>query len=117
MVSLSSTLIPQIFRLTKLKFLNLAHNSLSGTLFDTSEYGSWADLQALEMLELHYNNFDGSIPITMQQLPNLLYISLQNNNFTGDVPILTMSQRLQGVDFGSNKFTRWPREYFTTTSF
>jgi hypothetical protein len=45
---MAGTITNGIFELSKLRFLNLAYNSLSGTLAD----GKWDQLVSLEMIEL-----------------------------------------------------------------
>ena len=47
-VKMAGTITNGIFELSKLRFLNLAYNSLSGTLAD----GKWDQLVSLEMIEL-----------------------------------------------------------------
>ncbi|XP_031265641.1 receptor-like protein kinase At3g21340 [Pistacia vera] len=47
---------------------------------------SLSNLEAIEVLDLSYNNLTGSIPEFLAQLPNLKVLNLTGNSFTGSVP-------------------------------
>ena len=65
--------------LKKLKYLNLSHNKLNGTLPNIDE---WKDIRNLEILELNNNSFVGDIPsIWPESFQHLTFLNLANNNF------------------------------------
>lgn len=62
-------------QLTKLKYLNLAHNRLRYEIPDV------APSIYLKMIELNDNLFEGKVPEAWNNLYHLEYISLANNKF------------------------------------
>eukprot|EP00253_Pinus_taeda_P010240 PITA_10240 len=66
---------------SKLEYLNLTNNSLSGTLPDFSP------LKSLQILDLTINSFTGPFPASVGNLPELTSLSLANNPFNpGNIP-------------------------------
>ncbi|XP_012700759.1 probably inactive leucine-rich repeat receptor-like protein kinase At5g06940 [Setaria italica] len=64
----------------QLHFLDVSYNAFSGALLS----GDIAGLSPLmELLNLSYNGFNGTVPATVGRLPNLATVRIQNNRFTG----------------------------------
>ncbi|KAF5176315.1 Receptor-like protein kinase, partial [Thalictrum thalictroides] len=66
--------------LQELNYLNLANNSLFGTIPKSMGY-----LQSLQYLKLNTNNFYGKFPSFLQNCTQLTVLDLGGNNFTGDI--------------------------------
>ncbi|KAK4284611.1 hypothetical protein QN277_001417 [Acacia crassicarpa] len=79
-VGLSGSLSPSIGHLTALKNLWLPGNNLSG------EIPVMSKLKELQTLHLENNQFNGSIPSSLGNLPKLREVYLQNNKLDGNVP-------------------------------
>ncbi|XP_050271512.1 probable leucine-rich repeat receptor-like protein kinase At1g35710 [Quercus robur] len=115
----------QIGTLSKLTFLSLSSNNLTGhfPLFLTNltqlaslfiyqnlingpipeELGN---LKNLQVLDLSYNKLTGSIPSALGHLTNLMGLYLSSNNITGSIPEeLGDLKNLQALDLGYNKLT------------
>ncbi|XP_073158123.1 probable LRR receptor-like serine/threonine-protein kinase At1g67720 isoform X2 [Henckelia pumila] len=90
-LGLSGSLPASISNLTALRLLLLGDNSLSGSLPDLR------GLQSLEILHLENNQFEGSPPNSLAELPNLREAFLQNNRFNGSV-----AERLNNKDGSIN---------------
>lgn len=97
---LTGTIPPEIFNLAKLEELRLADNQLEGTITDVVK------LTNLQVLELYFNRFSGSIPAGLRNLKNLRNVGVNGNAFTGEIPggvgDLT---GLTSFDVGSNHLT------------
>ncbi|XP_057789437.1 receptor-like protein 30 isoform X1 [Salvia miltiorrhiza] len=81
--------------------LQLDYESLSGTI---EKLSTLSKLMYLERLNLAYNSLNGSIPLSLFHLPLLQQLKLSNNNFSGHVdefPSLTLSH-LEELDLSSN---------------
>ncbi|CAM6065206.1 unnamed protein product [Sphagnum tenellum] len=58
----------------------------------------------LNILDLHNNGFNGSIPTNLAQASNLLQLDLSGNQFTGEFPIQFLNtETLQEFSIGSNQ--------------
>ncbi|KAH6787021.1 hypothetical protein C2S52_006573 [Perilla frutescens var. hirtella] len=81
--------------------LQLDYEAISGTIENLS---SLSGLTYLEKLNLAYNSISGSIPQSLFILPSLQQLKLSNNNFTGlvhEFPSLNLSN-LEELDLSSN---------------
>ncbi|CAL5322077.1 unnamed protein product [Camellia sinensis] len=86
---------------TKLTYLDLSNNSLSGEL-----PSCWVHLKALTVISLANNNLYGKIPSSMGSLGQIHTLHLRNNNFSGEVPSsLKRCKKLIMIDLGGNKLT------------
>jgi EIX receptor 1/2 len=64
--------------LTKLQYLNLSINGISGTI--PPQLGN---LSSLISLDLSHNSFSGTIPPQLGNLSSLIYLDLSHNSFSG----------------------------------
>ncbi|KAL3612968.1 hypothetical protein D5086_003988 [Populus alba] len=79
--SLSGT-IPQNFGLMSyLQVLNLGHNKLTGNIPD-----SFGGLKAIGVLDLSHNDLQGFLPGSLGTLSFLSDLDVSNNNLTGPIP-------------------------------
>ncbi|KAJ6776817.1 hypothetical protein OIU74_000903 [Salix koriyanagi] len=79
--SLSGT-IPQNFgSMSYLQVLNLGHNKLSGNIPD-----SFGGLKAIGVLDLSHNDLQGFLPGSLGTLSFLSDLDVSNNNLTGPIP-------------------------------
>jgi len=80
---LSGTIPESLRKLSNIKRLQLDHNKLSGSL------PNWiGELKMLEHLSMSNNNFHQStIPLSINNLSNLIYLDLANTQLTGYIPI------------------------------
>ncbi|KDP26387.1 hypothetical protein JCGZ_17545 [Jatropha curcas] len=84
-----------------LSYVDLSHNSLSGSLPDC-----WRQLKLLVFLNLESNDLSGTIPSSMSSLHSMETLRLRNNSFTGELPSsLKNCFRLVLLDLGENKLT------------
>ncbi|KAK1364373.1 Receptor-like protein EIX2 [Heracleum sosnowskyi] len=84
-----------------IRFLDISHNQLFGTLPD-----NWMYFQGLVFLNLGYNNFSGTIPKSIGHLVSLETLILRNNMLYGELPAsLRNCSNLGFVDFGLNKLS------------
>ncbi|KAI8019975.1 putative leucine-rich repeat receptor-like serine/threonine-protein kinase [Camellia lanceoleosa] len=105
-------LSPFIANLTRLRFLQLVNNNISGII--PSEFSS---LQHLSSLWLEGNNLEGQIPDSFSLLtnlafeipteirncPGLLSLALYNNQFTGEIPFsITNASLMFNLDAENN---------------
>ncbi|XP_057811526.1 receptor like protein 22-like [Salvia miltiorrhiza] len=79
--------------------LQLDYESLSGMVENLS---TLSRLIYLERLNLAYNSLNGSIPPSLFGLPLLQQLKLNNNNFSGEFPSLTLSH-LEELDLSNNR--------------
>ncbi|KAG6435792.1 hypothetical protein SASPL_100669 [Salvia splendens] len=98
--SLSGKLPTSLTRLVSLEELDLSHNKLEGSI---DEIGS---LLALKKINFEKNNFDGSIPDSVQKLLNLSVLNLSNNRFRGRIPLIIGNiTSLNSLDLSENNLT------------
>ncbi|KAJ9561331.1 hypothetical protein OSB04_006491 [Centaurea solstitialis] len=85
-----------------LEVLLLSGNDFNGTL----SFEALASFHHLEVLDLGYNNFVGSIPSTIQELSSLRVLSFAHNNLNGPLPDhgLCELKNLQELDLSHNMF-------------
>ncbi|CAL2262692.1 unnamed protein product [Prunus armeniaca] len=116
--------------LTHLRYLNLSHNSLYGSLDQSAFFLSLNNLEILDlsynllsgelpdsipsrnmirMVDLSSNHFYGVIPSSFfQEARNLTSFSVSNNTFSGSIPstiCLHSSPLIKLLDFSLNKFS------------
>jgi hypothetical protein len=86
--------------LRSLKHLDLSENILDS--FDAFFNGT--NLAQLKHVILSSNNFSGSIPHSLIQLPGLQTLLIDSNNWSGDIPTeLSSIQTLQALDLSHNQ--------------
>jgi len=76
-LSFPGTLPSELFSLSNLLELDLNNNTLSGTIDGTE------NLRSLKFLQLHHNQFTGSIPAAMDQLVDLIVFTSYDTNLSG----------------------------------
>ncbi|KAL6195051.1 hypothetical protein ACLB2K_030673 [Fragaria x ananassa] len=94
--------------LTHLTHLNLSHNSISGSLDQST--GFFLSLNHLEILDLSYNLLSGELPSSFfEHAWNLTSFNVRNNNFSGCIPSSTCvhdySPSIRLLDFSYNTFS------------
>ncbi|XP_058202436.1 probable LRR receptor-like serine/threonine-protein kinase At1g07650 isoform X7 [Rhododendron vialii] len=94
--------IPPEWTSTKLEFLSLSENRLSGTI---PKY--LGRITSLTNLSLESSMFEGPVPAELGNLVNLQYFNLNSNNLTGKLPkeLLNNLINLREVRLSSNNFT------------
>ncbi|XP_050367372.1 uncharacterized protein LOC126785777 [Argentina anserina] len=102
--------IPREWASTKLEFLVLSVNNLSGPI-----PGYLGNITTLQALALESNFFSGPIPSDLGKLINMKQLHLRANNLTGELPAsLTNLTKLTHLLIGSNNFTGSIPNYFTS---
>uniref|UniRef100_A0A1J3HZE1 Putative inactive leucine-rich repeat receptor-like protein kinase n=1 Tax=Noccaea caerulescens TaxID=107243 RepID=A0A1J3HZE1_NOCCA len=92
-----------LFRCSVLNSLNLSSNRFSGNPSFVS--GIWK-LQRLRLLDLSFNSLSGSIPLGIFSLHNLKVLHLQRNQFSGSLPSdIGLCPHLNRVDLSFNRFS------------
>jgi Leucine-rich repeat (LRR) protein len=87
-----------------LQYLNISHNVLSGTLFDSDPMPL---LDSLEVFDASFNMLSGNIP-QFNFVISLKVLRLQNNNFSGSIPealFRETSMVLTELDLSCNQLT------------
>ncbi|KAK3151474.1 hypothetical protein QOZ80_3AG0246360 [Eleusine coracana subsp. coracana] len=87
-----------------LQYLNVSHNMLAGTLFDSDPMPLF---DSLEVFDASFNALSGNIP-PFNFLISLKVLRLQNNNFSGSVPealFRETSMVLTELDVSCNQLT------------
>ncbi|KAG2552334.1 hypothetical protein PVAP13_9KG424100 [Panicum virgatum] len=87
-----------------LQYLNISHNVLSGTLFDSDPMPL---LDSLEVFDASFNMLSGNIP-QFNFIISLKVLRLQNNNFSGSIPealFRETSMVLTELDLSCNQLT------------
>ncbi|XVF58262.1 hypothetical protein PTKIN_Ptkin07bG0050600 [Pterospermum kingtungense] len=79
-LGLNGSIPPQIGAFSKLKYLYLSWNYLTGQL------PPLGNLTHLEELEFSHNEISGSISLEIGNLKNLVNLSLSWNNLVGSIP-------------------------------
>ncbi|XWS44292.1 hypothetical protein CRYUN_Cryun15aG0032400 [Craigia yunnanensis] len=97
---LNGSIPPEIGALSKLKYLYLSWNYLTGKL------PPLGNLRQLEELDFSHNEISGSIPLELGNLKNLVDLRLSWNNLTGSVPsVVGLCTNLTHLEMRSNRFT------------
>ncbi|GLT32390.1 hypothetical protein SLA2020_070610 [Shorea laevis] len=92
--------IPSFSFAKNLTHLNLAHNQLNGSILSTN----WSSLSKLEFINLRDNALSGTLPATLFEIPSLQSLVLSQNQFTGELhetPELA-SSTLQSLELDAN---------------
>ncbi|XP_062011212.1 receptor-like protein 2 [Rosa rugosa] len=94
--------------LTHLTHLNLSHNSLSGSLDQSTRF--FLSLNHLDVLDLSYNLLSGELPTSFfKHAWNMTSSNVSNNNFSGSIPssicIHDYSPSFGLLDTSFNKFS------------
>ncbi|KAG8063584.1 hypothetical protein GUJ93_ZPchr0003g16976 [Zizania palustris] len=87
-----------------LQYLNVSHNMLSGTIFETDMLPLFDNL---EVFDASYNMLSGNVP-KFNFLISLKVLHLQNNNFSGSIPEALFhetSMVLTELDLSCNQLT------------
>ncbi|KAI9198433.1 hypothetical protein LWI28_015748 [Acer negundo] len=71
-------------KLTRLQVLNISTNAFTGELL--INWGNFSHLQELLVLDVYDNEFNGSLPLGVTQLPKLKHLHLGGNYFSGKIP-------------------------------
>ncbi|KAK4713273.1 hypothetical protein R3W88_019180 [Solanum pinnatisectum] len=106
---------PGLFsNLTKLNFLSLRYNALSGVIL-TDLFTSLHDLRNLY---LQNNLFSGPIPDSIFSLTNLVRLNLAHNNFSGSIPESFNNLTSLGTLYlqGNGNLAGQPKDAFLGTS-
>ena len=99
-MGLTGALTDSLTQLCALQRLMVPHNEL------TSLPTGLDDLCSLEVLLLHDNQFTGSLPLDIANIPTLLQLDLQQNEFTGTLPAAyTTLSELMILHLQGNKLT------------
>ncbi|KAL4627310.1 hypothetical protein ACB092_05G157500 [Castanea dentata] len=100
--------IPHEWASTKLEFLYLAVNNLSGPI--PSFLG---DITTLRILNIENNLFSGMVPPELGKLVNMENLILSANNLSGELPVaLTNLTKLKELRISSSNFTGRMPDFF-----
>lgn len=91
--------IPNAFCNGNIKFLDLSHNGLTGTIPSCLDSGD-----KLIQLFLEGNQMEGDVPIEILG-PNLIILDLCNNQFTGNVSNWPALPEMDRLKLANNQFT------------
>ncbi|XVF16604.1 hypothetical protein REPUB_Repub10bG0046200 [Reevesia pubescens] len=96
----------EIGALSKLKYLYLSWNYLTG------ELPPLGNLTLLEELDFSHNEISGSVPLELGNLKNLVQLILSWNNLTGSIPsVIGLCTSLTHLGMRSNRFNNYiPQE-------
>jgi hypothetical protein len=83
--------------------LDLSHNQMSGTLDQDNFFAKSAT--HLELINLGYNQFAGSIPPCLNKLDTLSALMLNDNAFTGPLPDLSRLAQLRHLNVANNQLS------------
>ena len=90
--------------IARLQGLDLSDNRFSGSL------QSLGFLTALTNLNLANNSLTGSIPVDVVQLGNLISMDLSDNRLSGSIPDMHTMASLEGLDLTDNNFDLVPTD-------
>lgn len=79
---LGGEIAPLLKNTVNLKTFSARNTSMTGRL----DGGDWMSLTKMELLDLSFNSFEGTIPTEWGNLPSLKKLVLDNNAFTGLIP-------------------------------
>ena len=100
-VSKLSGSLPPLSGMTDLRFLDISGNTLSGTLPPDMFVG----MSRLEYVDFHGGNqFTGSLPPSLLNLPAVKVVDVSGNSFTGALPA-TNAPALQYLNMRDNSFS------------
>ncbi|KAK4571669.1 hypothetical protein RGQ29_030185 [Quercus rubra] len=86
-LQLSYCQLPFIPPTPTVNFSSLLTLNLSGNHFENTLIPSWIfGLRNLVSLDLSYNNFQGPIPVDLQNMTSLSHLGLSGNNFNSSIP-------------------------------
>ncbi|HYI09386.1 MAG TPA: fibronectin type III domain-containing protein [Thermoanaerobaculia bacterium] len=95
----SGTVPPGFSTLEHLQYLDLGDNRLTGSIPDLSR------LTSLRYLTLPFNGFTGPLPASIGALTNLEYARFDNNALSGPLPLqIGNLARLDSLDLSNNSF-------------
>lgn len=103
--------IPPFLLSKRLKYLDLSHNYLTGSILSYHFEG----LTELANINLAYNDLSGGIPSSLFALPSLQQLFLSNNQFNGEVSEFSIASasQLDTLDFSSNQLNgSLPESFF-----
>ncbi|VEU36143.1 unnamed protein product [Pseudo-nitzschia multistriata] len=86
-------------KLTKLRYLSLERNKITGPFPDLSR------MTRMKGLFLHDNNFEGTLPEWLGRLTGLLDLRIGKNKFEGNIGLLASLQNLETLHINKNSFT------------
>ncbi len=120
-VNINSEIEPALESLQKLRVLELYGNPLNGSLpdvllsmtsleeivaYECQFSGPFPDISTLiniKVLQLHDNEFTGTITDTLSTLTSIRTLSLEGNRLTGNIPVtITALQTLEVLDLSKN---------------
>ncbi|GMH25091.1 hypothetical protein Nepgr_026934 [Nepenthes gracilis] len=81
---------------SKLQFLDLSSNKISGPVSDMRIDSSWCN--SLIELDLSQNQLSGSIPLSLSNCSNLKRLNLSNNLLTGEIPQRLFFGKLKSIE-------------------
>ncbi|KAK4338547.1 hypothetical protein RND71_043034 [Anisodus tanguticus] len=96
-----------IWSLGSLKYLNLSHNKISGELSS-----NMVNFGVLEILDLSVNNFSGKIPEAISSLSSLHILNVSRNQFDSEIPSGILScHSLESLDLSVNRLSGLPNGF------
>ncbi len=110
-IGLTSTIPPELGKLSQLTNLNLSNNQFAGSIPET-----FGDLDNLVALHLHNNNLTGSLPASLGNMDELRILSIFNNQLSDcyDATLLELCNQLYPlfnndnyISDGNNFDTPW----------
>ncbi|KAF2306446.1 hypothetical protein GH714_018167 [Hevea brasiliensis] len=98
--SLSEIRLGDSLQNASLKTLVLSYTNFSGILPDS--IGTLGSLSRTELVDCKFN---GSLPISMANLNELVYLDFSYSTFSGPIPSLGRSKKLMYIDFSHNQLS------------
>ncbi|KAK1263729.1 Tyrosine-sulfated glycopeptide receptor 1 [Acorus gramineus] len=93
--------IPDFSPILTLQVLNLSYNGFSGSIPD--DY--FSGVKTLKVIWLSYNRFTGEIPSSLSELDGLTELRLEGNKFSGKIPASIASPTLKSFNVSHNSLT------------